>query len=55
MKAEITVTHVTQTANKELGVEEKKLYYLIVQTDKGKETINIGQKTHDKIKNLGGK
>lgn len=55
MKAEVTTTFVEQTANKELGVEAKKLYYLIIQTDKGKEVINVGEKTHTKIKNLGGK
>lgn len=52
MNATVKVTNVTQSANKELGIEAKNLYYLIIETKKGKEVINIGQKTHDKIKAL---
>lgn len=47
--AQVKVTSITQTANAELGTDEKTLYYLIVITDKGKEVINIGEKTHNKI------
>lgn len=52
MKATVTVTSVTQTANKELGTAEKHLHYLIIQTSKGKEVINVGEKTVKKVKAL---
>lgn len=52
LNAQLRVTSVTQTANADLGSEEKTLYYLIIITDLGKEVINIGQKTHDKVKAL---
>lgn len=49
----ITTTTTTQTANKELGTEEKKLHYLIIENSKGdKEIINVGEKTCNKIKLL---
>lgn len=50
--AQVKVTTVTQTANAELGTAAKSLYYLIIITDKGKEVINVGQKTHDKVGEL---
>lgn len=52
MNAEIKTTTVTQTANKELGTAEKTLYYLIIENANGKEIINVGEKTHNKIKEL---
>lgn len=50
--AQVKVTSVTQTANEELGTEAKSLFYLIIITDKGKEVINIGEKTHNKVEAL---
>lgn len=49
MNATVSVTTVTQTANETLGTTEKKLYYLIIENENGKEIINVGQKTHDKV------
>lgn len=58
----ISTTTVTQTANEILGTKEKKLYYLIIQTDRyetdnekterEKLVINVGEKTHNKVKEL---
>lgn len=50
--AKVTVTSVTQSANEVLGKKESKLYYLILETAKGKMTINVGQKTHDQVEEL---
>lgn len=49
MNAKITTTSVTQTANEILGTPEKKLFYLIIETQKGKMQLNVGQKTHDEV------
>lgn len=48
----VQTTTVTQSANETLGTKEKKLYYLIIETDKGKLIINVGEKTHDEVKKL---
>lgn len=49
----ITTTSVTQTGNEILGTEERNLYYLIVENDKGsKLVINVGKKTHDQVQKL---
>lgn len=50
VNTQVTTTSVTQTANKVLGTEEKTLFYLILETEKGKLIVNVGQKTHDKVK-----
>lgn len=50
--AQVTVTSVTQSANEVLGMKEKKLYYLIIETSTGKTQINVGEKTHDKVAEL---
>lgn len=52
MNAKLTTTTTTQPANKELDKKETVLYYLIVETKEGKTIINIGKKTHDKVKEL---
>lgn len=52
MNAKVTTTSVEQTANEVLGTATKKLYYLIVETAKGKTVINVGQKTHDTVMEL---
>ena len=52
MNAKVNTTSVTQSANEILGTEEKTLYYLIIETGKGKLTINVGKKTHDQVKEL---
>lgn len=50
--ARLDITSITQTANELLGKKETKLYYLLVETEKGKMTINVGQKTHDEVNKL---
>lgn len=50
--AKVTTTFVEQTANEVLGTPAKKLWYLIVEANGKKEIINVGEKTHDKIKEL---
>lgn len=50
--ARVTTTTVTQTANELLGSKEKTLYYLIVETTKGKMVINVGDKTHKAVTEL---
>lgn len=46
----IVTTSVTQEANKVLDTAEKKLYYLIIQNNKGRKMIvNVGKKTHDDV------
>lgn len=52
MNANVKTTSVVQTANETLGTETKTLYYLIIETTKGKSIINVGKKTHDKINEL---
>lgn len=52
LNAKVSSTSVTQTANEVLGTGEKTLYYLIVETENGREIINVGEKTMTKIKNL---
>lgn len=47
--AQVQVTTVTQSANEVLGTKEKKLYFLIITTDKGKTQINVGEKTYETI------
>lgn len=50
--ASVTTTTVTQTANQLLGTKEKTLYYLIIETPKGKLVINVGNKTHEQVQVL---
>lgn len=50
--ANIQTTTITQTASELLGKKESKLYYLIIETLKGKMIVNVGEKTHDKVKEL---
>lgn len=52
MNATVNTTTVTQTANELLGKKETTLYYLIIDTPKGKLTINVGEKTHNQVKVL---
>ena len=65
MNATVKTAVVTQSASDVLGMPEKKIYYLLIETDKGKLTINIGEKTFTnvneftdvitKIESIGGK
>lgn len=50
--AKVTTTTVTQTANEILGTKEKNLHYLIIETEKGKLVINVGEKTTAEVKKL---
>ena len=50
--AQIKTAKVTQTANQELDIPEKNLYYLVIITDKGTKKINVGEKTHNEVKAL---
>lgn len=52
MKLEIATTSVKQEANTVLGTKEKELYYLIIGEGDNKLVINVGQKTHDSVKEL---
>lgn len=49
----VTTTSVTQAANETLGTKDKTLYYLIIENNKKEKLIvNVGQKTHDKVKSM---
>lgn len=50
--ANVKTAMVTQTGNEELGLKEKNLYYLVIETPKGKLQINVGEKTHNTVKEL---
>lgn len=50
--ANVQTTSIKQTSNELLGTPEKELYFLVIETPKGKLTINVGKKTHDQIKEL---
>lgn len=50
--AKVTTTSVTQTANELLGKKEATLYYLIIENEKEKIIINVGEKTHNQVKKL---
>lgn len=52
MNAKIATTSVTQTANELLGTPERVLYYLVMETAKGKIQLNVGKKTHDEVKRI---
>lgn len=50
--AEVSTTFVEQTANELLGTPSKKLFYLVIETPKGKTMLNVGEKTHNSVKEL---
>lgn len=50
--ANIEVTTITQSSNELLGKKETNLYYLVITTETGKMTINVGEKTHNQVKQL---
>lgn len=52
MKLEVVTTSVTQSANEVLGTKEKNLFYLIIGEGENKVTINVGEKTHNQVKEL---
>nr|WAE43683.1 MAG: hypothetical protein [Microviridae sp.] len=45
----IRTTFITQSGNEILGVPDKLLYYLIIESPKGKKVVNVGQKTYDEV------
>lgn len=49
----IETTSVRQPGNETLGTQDKVLYYLILMNDTGEKlVINVGQKTHDRVKEM---
>lgn len=50
--AQVKVAKITQTGNKEMGIEEKNLFYLMVITDKGTTRLNVGEKTYNTINEI---
>lgn len=50
--AHVKTAMVTQSGSEELGMKEKNLYFLVIETPSGKLQINVGQKTHDEVKRL---
>jgi len=48
----VRTTTVTQPANEMMGTEEKKLCYLLLTTETGQVTINVGEKTIDKVNEI---
>lgn len=50
--AQLKVAQLKQTGDKEMGIEEKTLNYLLIITDKGQLRINVGEKTISTIKEL---
>lgn len=50
--AHVKTASVTQSGSEELGMKEKTLYFLVIETPVGKLQINVGQKTHDEVKRL---
>lgn len=52
LNAEVKTAKVTQSGNEELGMKEKNLYFLVIETPKGRLQINVGEKTHDTVKEL---
>lgn len=52
LNAHVKTASVTQLANYDLNMEEKTLYYLVIETPKGKYTLNVGEKTHNQILEL---
>lgn len=54
MKTEVKTTSIKQTGNKELGTNDKTLYYLIIGEGENKVIVNIGEKTFNNVNKLTG-
>lgn len=52
MKTEIRVFKTTQQAIPEMKREEKTLYFLLIGSEEGVVTINVGEKTYNSIKKI---
>lgn len=52
MNATVKVTTVTQAGNEVLGTKDKTLWYVIIETDKGKMNIGIGETNYNKLQDL---
>jgi hypothetical protein len=50
--ARVQVITATQTAMPELERPEKTMYYVMVETEKGRYVMNIGEKSYKEIKEL---
>lgn len=52
--AHVKTAKVTQSGNEELGMKEKNLYYLVIEGEKGRIQINVGEKTYEGVKEATG-
>lgn len=52
LNATIKTAKVTQSGNEELGMKEKVLYYLVIENEKGRLQLNVGEKTYTEVKKI---
>lgn len=50
--AKLTAVKTSQGAIPELGREGKEIYFLQIETTKGKHLMNVGKETYEKVTNL---
>lgn len=52
LNAQVKVAQIKQTGDKDFGIEEKTLNYLLIVTDKGQVRLNVGDKTYQQVKEI---